>query len=210
MRLYLAALGLLFLFGCKHGQHNAVTLPEGDALRNGDIIFQTSLSNQSMAVQLATHSKWSHMGLLFQQNGKWFVYEAGATVKSTPLEAWIKHGKDGHYVVKRLKDYDSYFTSETEQKMKAAANKYVGKKYDLYFEWSDDRIYCSELVWKIYNDALNIQVGDLQQIKEFDLSSATVQQKIKERYGSNIPLDEPVISPQAMFESKLLREVITE
>lgn len=32
--------------------------------KNGDIIFQTSKSNQSKAIQLATDSKYSHMGII--------------------------------------------------------------------------------------------------------------------------------------------------
>lgn len=31
---------------------------------DGDIIFQTSKSSQSQAIQVATHSKYSHMGVL--------------------------------------------------------------------------------------------------------------------------------------------------
>ena len=37
-------------------------------LQTGDIIFQTSNSNQSKAIQLATHSKYSHVGILYKKN----------------------------------------------------------------------------------------------------------------------------------------------
>ena len=33
-------------------------------IKNGDIIFQTSKSSQSKAIQLATNSKYSHMGII--------------------------------------------------------------------------------------------------------------------------------------------------
>ncbi len=42
---------------------------------------------------------------------------------------------------------------------------------------------------------------------EFDLSSAAVKNKMKERYGNKIPLNELVISPAAIFESELLEEI---
>lgn len=32
--------------------------------QTGDIIFQTSLSSQSQAIQLATHSDYSHTGMI--------------------------------------------------------------------------------------------------------------------------------------------------
>ena len=69
---------------------------------------------------------------------------------------------------------------------------------------TDNRIYCSELVWKLYDNALNIQIGELQRLKEFNLKAPAVKAKLHERYGSNIPMDELVISPQAMFKSDLL------
>jgi hypothetical protein len=81
------------------------------------------------------------------------------------------------------------------------------RRYDPAFGWSDERIYCSELVWKTYQRALGLHIGELQTLKEFDLSDPLVQIKLKERYGSAVPMDEDVISPAAMFASPLLVEV---
>jgi hypothetical protein len=95
------------------------------------------------------------------------------------------------------------------KKLREAATGYAGRPYDLYFEWSDARIYCSELVWKMYRDAMGIQIGSLQKLREFDLTDASVKAKMRERYGKNIPLDERVISPASMFDSPLLQTVTT-
>jgi uncharacterized protein YycO len=173
-------------------------------LRDGDIIFHTSRSAQSVAIQRATHSPYSHVGLVLYRDGKPFVFEAIATVRYTPLANWIARGDGGRYVVKRLK---RELTPDQVRKLRASAEKYTGKPYDLYFEWSDARIYCSELVWKAYRDALGIEVGARQKLREFDLTDAAVQAKMRERYGSRVPLDEPVISPGAQFASKLLETV---
>ncbi|MBL4670033.1 MAG: hypothetical protein JKY30_12325 [Flavobacteriales bacterium] len=35
-------------------------------IQNGDIIFQISKSSQSKAIQLATNSKYSHMGIIYK------------------------------------------------------------------------------------------------------------------------------------------------
>ena len=87
-------------------------------------------------------------------------------------------------------------------------SKFKGKTYDIYFEWSDDKIYCSELVWKIYKQAVDIEIGQLEQLADFDLSNAIVKAKMKERYGDNIPMDEKVISPAAIFNSEKLITVV--
>lgn len=169
--------------------------------QNGDIIFQTSKSSQSKAIQLATNSKYSHMGIIYENNGQFFVYEAVQPVKLTPLKEWINRGENGHYVIKRLENAKTILTPETLSKMKQVGDKYKGKSYDIYFEWSDDKIYCSELVWKMYKETTGIEIGKLEQLSDFDLSNDIVKAKMKERYGDNIPMDEKVISPAAMFNS---------
>jgi hypothetical protein len=174
-------------------------------LRDGDIIFQESQSSQSQAIQLATHSPYSHMGILYREHGRWFVFEAVQPVTLTPLPVWAARGRGGHYVVKRLRDARA-LTPATLARMRAEGERFRGKDYDLYFGWSDQRIYCSELVWKIYKRATGVEIGHLQKLRDFDLSNPIVQHKIRQRYGSHIPFDEPVISPASMFNSDLLVE----
>ncbi|MBM3161596.1 MAG: YiiX family permuted papain-like enzyme [Bacteroidetes bacterium] len=182
-------------------------LADNDEIKNGDLIFQTSRSGQSKAIQLATNSKYSHCGIVYSDNGQFYVFEAIQPVKTTPLDNWIARGKDGHFVIKRLKNADQVLTNETLQKMKQEGEKFKGKNYDLTFEWSDDKIYCSELIWKIYQRATGIEIGKLQKLSDFDLTNESVKQKMKERYGDKIPTEETVISPAAIFDSELLTTV---
>jgi cell wall-associated NlpC family hydrolase len=176
-------------------------------LKDGDIIFQESRSSQSRAIQLATKSRYTHVGMIFKQNNQWMVLEAVQPVRYTSLKVFIARSTRGHFAVKRLANADAALTPPTIEKMKQLAKTMLGKNYDLYFEWSDSKIYCSELVWKIYERALHVEVGKLARLKEFDLSNPIVQSMMKQRYGNNIPLDEPVISPEAMFRSELLTTV---
>lgn len=188
----------LLLSGCSRALPN---------VNDGDIIFHTSRSGQSQAIQQATGSRYSHMGIILFRQGKPYVFEASAHVVSTPLADWIARGVDGHYVVKRLKTAQQTLTPQALEKLHETADTFAGKSYDLTFEWSDQRMYCSELVWKIYDRALGLQIGKLQKLGEFNLDAPAVKQKIKERYDNHVPLDETVISPQAMFESPLLAVV---
>lgn len=184
---------------------NEITgLVHKNELKNGDLIFQTSLSQQSKAIQLATHSKYSHCGLIYKEGSDYFVFEAVQPIKRTPLDKWIARGKDGKYVIKRLKNADDVLTPATLTKMKEVGDEFYGKNYDLTFEWSDDKIYCSELIWKIYQRGAGIEIGKLNKLRDFDLSNKAVKTKMKERYGDNIPQDETVISPGSIFESELL------
>jgi hypothetical protein len=195
-----AAIGLFCLLGCSDAHPGQ--------LRDGDVIFQTSRSTQSIAIQKATHSPYSHVGIVFLRDGRPYVYEAEETVRYTPVEKWVARGEGGHFVVKRLRGAGRILTPEALAKLRHAAAGFQGRPYDSTFEWSDDRIYCSELVWKIYDRALGIRVGRLQKLGDLDLSDPLVKKELHERYGDRIPLDEAVISPGEMFSSGRLVEVL--
>jgi hypothetical protein len=187
--------------------HEASDIQRVDSLMDGDILFQISTSVQGKAIQLATNSPYSHCGILFRENNEWMVFEGVQPVKKTKLSEWINRGDGQHYVSKRHKDAASLLTKEVKEKMKEEAKKLLGKNYDLTFEWNDDRIYCSELVYKIYQRGAGLSVGTLQKLKDFNLNSPVVGAKLKERYGKNIPLNETVISPGAIFSDTNLVEV---
>ena len=145
---------------------------------------------------------------MYKNAGQWQVFEAVQPVKLTPLADWMARGQGGHFVVKRLRDAATALTPGALAAMRAAGLPMLGRSYDLYFGWSDDRIYCSELIWKVYDRGLHRQLGALQHLRDFDLRSPAVQAKLCERYGRRLPLDEPVISPASVFNSPELVTVL--
>lgn len=177
--------------------------------KDGDILFQVSQSAQSQAIQLATGSRYSHMGIVYLRKGEPYVFEAVQPVKLTPLQDWIKRGKDGHFVAKRLLNSATLLSPQVLQQMRSVGERFSGKDYDLYFEWSDERMYCSELVWKIFKRGAGIEIGGLAEMGDFDLSSPAVEAKLHERFGDAVPLSETVVSPSSMFESPMLETVFS-
>jgi hypothetical protein len=204
---------VLATFSCRKSEWPEVKKPgvklsecgEDFRLLDGDIIFQTSTSSQSQAVQLLTKSRYSHMGMVYTKDGEAFVFEASAKVKLTPVRKWIEGGEGGKFVVKRLADR-SRLNSNSLKKMKQAGSDLKGRSYDPYFEWDDSRMYCSELVYKVYK-AGGIELGQLQKVKDFDLSHPKVKKKMQERFGDDINYEETVISPASMFDDEKLAKV---
>jgi hypothetical protein len=170
-------------------------------IKEGDIIFHQSNSQQSRAIKLATHSKYTHVGIIFKFNSKLQVLEAVQPVRLTDLERFIKRGVKRRFVIKRLKNYDDIITSDILNKLKNTGKSFLGRNYDLYFEWSDQRIYCSELIWKMYYRVTGIAIGELEKLKDFNLNSPLVKKLMKKRYGKRIPYNELVISPISIFNS---------
>lgn len=172
--------------------------------QDGDIVFHESTSRQSPIIKLAQHSKWTHCGIVFHIGDKAYVYEAVAPVRYTPLKDWVARGKDGVYCAKRLK---SPLSASSIEKMKTVGAKYKGKHYDTLFQWSDNRMYCSELIWKIYFEGAGIEVCKPNHFSDYSISLPRVKKLIKERYGDKFDPSEQIVSPQALFKSKLLKKV---
>ena len=119
----------------------------GQQYRDGDIIFQSSPSRQSAAIEEATQSPYSHCGIIFYENNIAYVYEAVQPVGKRRLDEWIESGVNGDFIVKRLKD--SFLLNEiTVNALKTYTLNQFGKNYDGKFNWSDKEMYCSELVYK--------------------------------------------------------------
>jgi hypothetical protein len=150
------------------------------------------------------------MGIILRHDDTLMVYEAVGPVKFTSISDWIDRDPGEHFVVKRLKNAENILTKENLEKLERVAASFKGRPYDFAFNWSDEKIYCSELVWKIYDRALGIEVGGLRKMKDFDLSSREVQMKLEERYPNGVPLEETVISPQDVFQSDALATVYSQ
>jgi hypothetical protein len=193
----LAPLAIFLLLNCQ---------PAKPGLKTGDILFISSASGQGKAIQMATHSKLTHVGMVFVESGKTYVYHAVEPVIKSTLEEFLAYSADGKYIAKRLKN-SAALTDSLNEKMRQMATGLLGRHYDIYFNWKDDEWYCTEFVWKLYERNYKLQVGQLRPLKEFDLSSKEVQAIMKRRYGNDIPYDEKMISPQDMFDSDLLEEV---
>ena len=175
------------------------------SFQSGDIIFQTSNSLQSKMLERATRSKITHVGIIFTRKNKHYVAEASSRVRIISLSKWIKRGKKKKYAVMRLNEG---IKKENFVLLEAYIKKQLGKRYDSRFQWGDNKIYCSELVWKAYS-AFGIKLTKPKTFKDFSLGSKIVKSAIRKRYKTKINLEEPVVAPIDIFKSKKLQTVFS-
>ncbi|MBD3403526.1 YiiX family permuted papain-like enzyme [candidate division GN15 bacterium] len=189
----------LFVIGCGGDSSGG--------LQSGDVLFQDFPSPQTEAIKIATNSDYSHCGLLFYEGDQAMVWEAVQPVKVTPFDEWVGRAPDSHFVAMRLIGADTLLDAATLQRMQDYARPFMGRDYDLVFAWDDQRFYCSELVWKMYTNGAGIELCPTRELGDYILSHPVVQQKLKERYGSNVPLEQEVVAPADLFNSERLRLV---
>ncbi|MEO8591210.1 MAG: YiiX/YebB-like N1pC/P60 family cysteine hydrolase [Flavobacteriales bacterium] len=178
----------------------------GFAWHDGDIVFQCSVSTQCPAIAQATHSPYTHCGIVFMEDGKPMVWEAVGPVRKTPYAQWVRHGANGHVVVKRLRDPEA-LNPQAIEAMRVEGEREMGRPYDIWFNMDDERIYCSELVWKIYERGAHIEPGTVERFGDMDFSGTEARRVLKERFGDRFPADQQVITPASLFRSPLLMTV---
>ena len=184
-------------------------------LEEGDIVFQQSQSPQSVAIREATGSSWTHVGVVVTERGATRIVEAGNNgVALTSVAAFVNASRDNRMVVMRLKSAEEHFTPEGRETFRSALKRDYGKRYDRLFEWSDVRIYCSQLVWRAYEASFNLSIGEVQRVEDLNFNRPAVQALINERYGLSRAeltrsslLQEKIITPLAIKESNLLETV---
>lgn len=179
----------------------------------GDIIAHTSKSSQSTMIQVGTMSKYSHIGVIFVIDNEIYVFEAIATTRLTKLEDFIKRGKNKDFTIYRYaewlnanSEYQRGLTVQQKQSLTSRIRNYRGSKYDLAFKWSDDKMYCSELVWKMYND-IGISLTETRKIRSFNIWIPKIRKVMEARWGGEVNMDEPVVAPKDITRSRRLQVV---
>lgn len=167
--------------------------------QEGDIVFQ-SLPHYPLvdAIESATNSPWSHCGIVMKnENGKWVVYEALGKVHETPLTLWVFRSRKFNYAIYRLKDRNINIDALNKE-----IRSLYGKRYDFHYAPDDNEIYCSELVYKVYDRALSIQIGKWQELGS--LNWEPQEDIIREIENDALPLDRMMITPVELTRSPLL------
>ena len=174
-------------------------------LKPGDIIMQESNSGQALMIKRASRSNWTHVGVVLSSNsGKLQVLEAVTPVRFTPLKTFISRTQK--YQILRLKNPIG-LSPEIRKKAVDYINKQIGKPYDRQFLWGDNKMYCSELVWKCYKNIFGVELCKPQPFEFYNLEDPLVKKAIKERLDGKVPKNHKVVAPGDIANSKLLVEI---
>ena len=169
-----------------------------EEVKEGDVIFQTSQSQQSPLIQIATRSRISHCGIIVMKNGKPYVLETLKTLVVTPLDKFIARGEGGKYWLKR----------SNKENIKIKYGSYLGKPYDLAFKFDNGKFYCSELIYDIYKNQLGIELCEPKKVSDYLMIGIDklpqIEMAMKKR---GITMEQYAVAPVDIFESDYLEDV---
>ena len=174
---------VLLVFGFKYCSGQTST----EKLKEGDLIFHTSKSDQSPAIQYATMSVLSHCGIIIEKSNGLYVLEASKKLKLTPLQEFIDRGKGKQWWAKRVID----------QPVKVKYNHLLGRRYDTSFKPDNNLYYCSELIHHIYKTQFNIELCKYRKVSDYHLIG--LKDMLKKR---GINLNQEVVAPIDIYNSK--------
>ena len=140
-------------------------------LSSGDLLFQKVNKKKS----LTSDSAYNNIGIAFIDGDNYALLETSDQVQYVSIREWIENGINQDYVAKRLLNADSLITSLNIQELRNEARNNIMKKYDNSNEWSDDKMYNAELIWKMYERAFNIELGALDTIITDSIKSLEIR-----------------------------------
>lgn len=201
----LAPLLLLLLLGSVAGAAPREGVHAGIHLRTGDIVLQSIGGNLGRIIQGVTLSPLDHCGIVIvDARGRVRVIEAVGPVREIDIAQWVRRGKGEKIAVYRPNDE---LAEHTEQVIEAA-RRYLGRPYDIQYELDDAKIYCSELVWKAWRDAVGVELAPTETLGSMNWVPWTAH--ILSLTEGELPLDRPIVSPVQLTRSPLLRLVYSD
>ncbi len=165
-------------------------------LKVGDILLQPLHCYACNLIEAQTQSEYSHIGVVIKkENQEVFVAEAFGKVKVVSFDEFNKKTQKGLRIeVLRPR----YVHSEIYATYR---EHFDSKPYDSNFLWSDDKIYCSELVQKLFHQ-LNMTVPKAKPMT-FDINRALWDKYFR----GNTPEGHLGISPADFKTSNLYKEL---
>ncbi len=173
---------------------------KGYTPKQGDIIFQSLWKNDlTEAIEGITESPYSHCGVVFKKKSGWYVIEAIGPVKETRIRNFLWQGVKKQIDIYRLDE--KYLDSIPA--FISALKSYLGRPYDIKYKMDDQKIYCSELIYKAFKEVYNENLGVIKKLGDLNWTPYTAT--IKHYEEGPVPIEREIISPRAVSEAKQLK-----
>jgi len=159
--------------------------------KTGDVLLQHIPGRLTSVIKDVTNSFYSHCGMVVIKNRQIYVIEAIGPVKYTPLSRWLKQGRDNFTQLRPL-----YFENHQLAMVVTEAEKLLGKPYDIQYELDEEKIYCSELIYKAFLRASKKEVGKKEALST--LNWKPHEDFIRHLCRGQLPLKRELVTPESL------------
>lgn len=169
--------------------------------KDGDVIFQSLDNELNRRIAAITESPITHCGIIVVKEDQVWVLEASDYVVLTPIEEWIGRDAKHRFILSRPVNMGS----EAIAKVIAEGKSFMGRPYDYQFDWDDEYLYCSELVYKAYKRGAGVELCPFVALGSLNYQGH--EDYIKDLMKGSLPLDRKLITPVDLYRSESLEEV---
>jgi hypothetical protein len=168
----------------------------GFRFRDGDLLFVSCDGPLCHVIEGVTQSPFSHVGMVSGTGADATVIEAFGPVGEVPLQVFLERSS-GNFTLMRWVGEPATRISDIE----AAMRSFAGRPYDSHYQLDDERIYCSELVYKAVLKVTGIEAAPLRKLG--DMNYAPYEDFIRRKEGT-LPLERQMITPADLQRSPFL------
>ena len=179
----------------------------GSTLAVGDIVFVHIDVLPFRKIARDTGSWTNHVGIVTAiDGGEPIVSESTFPFsKHTPLSKFLKRGKDGRVVVKRL---PQPISPAQQEALRAAAKARLGKFYDAGFDLASRKQFCSRFVYEIVKEVLGVELGSVQSLRELLAENPHADMRFwRVWYFGRIPWERRTVTPASQIADTTLLTV---
>lgn len=173
-------------------------------LESGDLIFQTSMTNQTLAIVFATSSAYTHVGIVHAGKEGTTVIHASAKVKEVSLQEFVNRGIGGHVLIMRYPG----LSAEQREHLVTEAQRYLDREYDRVFSLNNEAIYCSELPYLVFG-AEKLSLGRVQQLRELDMDHWAVRSLFSKRWRLHPACQSEFMTMEECWKAVMDEKIIT-
>lgn len=173
----------------------------------GDIVFTCIGSTLFREIASASNCWSNHVGMIIGHDGRdYIVAESRVPLSSTTtLDRFIHRSAGQRHSIRRLK---GGLTLEQKQALLQQVPSRLHKVYHTGFNYDSSRQFCSKFVFDIYQEALSIQVGSIENFDE--LLRKNPQAKLtfwKFWFIGSIPWSRNTVTPASLWRNRDLSVV---
>ncbi len=170
---------------------NSLALPK-ESLKTGDIILLDMDCFSCELIEQQTGGPFSHSGIVLKHGSRYFVAQSLGNVHHIPLKNFLSYSRKKAQVMRPK--YLSY--AMRKQLLANYQEKYMGQPFDHDYIWDDEKLYCSEFLYKLLKSVYAI-VDFVPKPMSYDKNTDAW-----ERYfGKKPPTGLPGLSPNDFYYS---------
>ena len=188
---------------------NLLSESERAALQSGDIVFISVRSPVYRQIAATCRSWDSHVGIIFREpDGTLLVAESRVPFCSwTTLDQFLARSVNGRFAIRRL---HGGLDAAQVARLRAAAERRMGRWYHLGFDFDAPREFCSKFVYGVYREALDLEIGEVETFRELLARNPEAPLGFwRLWFFGRIPWQRRTVTPTSQLRSPRLRTMLS-